>query len=73
MTDMPFDTLHRHGLLWGLVLVWAMTLMTVVTWVVFTDPPDIPVSTAAAYATVFGLPSVVFPFVQWLKDRRDGG
>ena len=54
-----------------LAVVWAMILVTGVTWVVFTDPPDVPTGTAAAYATFIGGPLVaVIGLYKWARDKR---
>lgn len=41
-------------------IIWAAWLVTEVTLTVFSDkPPAVPSGTAAAYATLFGLPALI--------------
>lgn len=41
------------------LMVWATWLVTAVTMMIFVDPVNIPTGTAAAYATLFGLPALI--------------
>ena len=62
-----------HRVSWWLTLfgvIWAGTLVTWVTWRTFNHPPDISAGTAAAFATVFGLPTAVWAAYQWAR-RND--
>ena len=56
-------------------LAWQVWLMLVLTWIlfrVFSDsPPDIPMGTSAALATVFGLPALVYELFKWARGRAD--
>ena len=62
--------LHRHGAVTITVILWAVGLTTWVTWRVFGDnPPDIPTGTAAAFATLFGLPTLAVGFWKWKADK----
>lgn len=61
--------LYDHKVVSVLTIVWMMGLVTWVTWRVFGAPPDIPTATAAAYATVFGLPALAIGLWKW----RNGG
>ena len=54
-----------------LAVVWALALVSWVTWRVFTDPPSIPVSTATVYGTLMGLPGIVWGWFVWV--RREPG
>lgn len=59
---------------WWLTLiavVWVLALVTWVTLVVFDRPVEVPGGTAAAYATMLGIPAIVIGFYQWARSRRD--
>lgn len=59
----------KYGILTVLVVLWAITLVTFVTIAVFTAPPDIPTGTAAALATVYGLPAVAIGLYKWRSEK----
>lgn len=49
-----------------LFIVWTLALTTWVTFRVFSDtPPDIPMGTVTAFATLFGLPVAGFGLWKW--------
>jgi hypothetical protein len=53
------------------VILWAITLTTWVTIRVFGDsPPDVPTGTAAALATVFGLPAIGVGIWKWRREQK---
>ena len=53
------------------VIVWAIILTTWVTIRVFGDsPPDVPGGTAAALATVFGLPTLAVGVWKWRREQK---
>ena len=51
-----------------LIVLWALGLVTWVTYVVFSDPPNIPPSTAGVVATIYALPALAFGLWQWKGD-----
>lgn len=62
--------MYKHGVITTLIVLWALVLVTWVTWRVFGDsPPDIPASTVGAFTAVFGLPAIVIGLWKW----RNGG
>lgn len=64
------DYLHRHGIITMLVIVWGICLTTYVTVRVFSDaPPNVPTGTAAAFTTLFGLPSLAIGLWKWRLDK----
>lgn len=65
-----FSFMQRHGIIVTLVIVWGLCLTTFVTVRVFSDaPPNVPTGTAAAFATVFGLPALAVGFWKWRTDK----
>lgn len=65
---MPYST--RVKTLTLIASIWVMTLVTWITYKVFTNPVDIPGGTAAAYATALGLPAIVFGWFQWARGDK---
>lgn len=62
--------MHRHGVITLMVIVWGIFLTTYVTVRVFSDtPPNVPTGTAAAFTTLFGLPSLAIGLWKWRTDR----
>lgn len=62
--------MHRHGIITMLVIVWGICLTTYVTVRVFSDaPPNVPTGTAAAFTTLFGLPSLAIGLWKWRSDK----
>jgi hypothetical protein len=67
---MPY---YRRNLwLTALLVLWMMGLVTWVTWVVFTDPPEIPATTAGVVATIYALPGVAVGLWKWRGDKIKG-
>lgn len=67
-----YHWMRRNALISTLVVIWTLALCTWVTWRVFgNNPPDIPTGTAAAFATVFGLPAVAVGLWKWRSERGD--
>ena len=66
-------TWRRHAVLTSIIVFWALGLVTWVTYVVFTQPPDIPVSTAGVVATIYALPALAVGLWKWKGDaiRKD--
>lgn len=65
-----FGFLQRHGIIVTLVIIWGIALTTWVTLQVFSStPPNIPTGTAAAYATLFGLPGIAVGLWKWKSDK----
>ena len=58
---------HHARNLWltALIVLWMMVIVTWVTWVAFTDPPDIPATTAGVVATIYGLPAIAAGLWKW--------
>ena len=58
-----------------LAIAWQVWLMIALSGVLIRSfgsaPPDIPPGTAAALATVFGLPVVVYELFKWARGRAD--
>lgn len=51
--------------------IWVTVLVTAVTVRLFWGPvTDIPGGTAAAYASLLGLPSIVYGLFQWARNRK---
>jgi len=59
------DWIDKHRIISGIVILWSLGIVTFVTWAVFIDPPDIKGGTAAALATVYGLPALAVSLVKW--------
>lgn len=61
--------IKRNG--WAKILLagWGLALTTLVVLKVFFAPPDIPMGTATAFATLFALPPLVVKFWQWQRDK----
>ena len=66
-------TFKRHIVMTSIIVLWALSLVTWVTYIAFTDPPDIPTGTAAVMATIYGLPALAFGLWKWKGDaiRKD--
>lgn len=60
---------RRNQILTGLLVFWLMSLATWVTWVVFTNPPDIPATTAGVVATIYALPPLAVALWKWKGDQ----
>lgn len=63
----------RGGLSYWLTVVaviWGGALATYVTVAVFTDPPDVGIGTATAYATAVGIPSAAVAWYKWARRDR---
>lgn len=66
-----YDFVKRHALISTLIVLWAITLTTWATYQVFGEtPPDIPAGTAAAYATLFGLPTLAVGLWKWRREQK---
>jgi hypothetical protein len=63
---------HRNMIMTVVLVVWLLTLVTWVTWVVFTDPPNIPATTASVVATIYVLPGVAAGLWKWRGDKIKG-
>lgn len=66
--------MRNRSVSWWLTLVaavWVFALVTWVTLVVFDHPVDVSGGTAAAYATMLGIPAIVIGFYQWARSRKD--
>lgn len=67
--------LYDHYILTSLIVIWALTLITVVTIKTFFSPVAIPTATAAALATVYALPSLAIGLFKWraskMSDKQD--
>ena len=61
--------LFKRGILTSLIVVWAIGVVSFVTIVTFVYTPDIPTGTAAALATVYGLPAVAVGLYKWRSER----
>lgn len=63
---------QRNKLIALLVVIWALSLVTWVTWRVFgIAPPVISAGTAAAFGSVIGLPALAVGLWKW-KGRDKG-
>lgn len=66
---------NEHKMARRLLLLWAVWLITVVTFRVFpTDNrvvPDIPSGTATVFSIVVGLLATAIGFYQWSRSRED--
>jgi di/tricarboxylate transporter len=60
---------QHHQLIRRLLLLWAVIIITLVTYIVFTDPPNVPSGTATAYGIVVGLLATVIGLYKWSRDR----
>lgn len=60
---------RRNQILTGLLVFWLMSLVTWVTWVVFTNPPEIPATTAGVVATIYALPGIAAALWKWKGDK----
>ena len=62
---------ERHSAFTLFMIVWALGLTTWVTWRVFSpEPPNIPGTTAVAFATLFALPALAVGLWKWRHDRN---
>ena len=62
----------RAARLTTLFVIWALGLTTWVTVRVFSEiPPDIPMGTVTAFATLFALPAAGFGLWKW-RNTDDG-
>lgn len=51
--------------------IWITSLVTAVTVKVFWGPTiDVPGGTAAAYASLLGLPPIVYGLFQWARNKK---
>lgn len=62
---------NKNRLFRRLLIIWSCGLITWVTKISFTAPPDISGATAAALASVLGLLTVVIGFYQWSRASED--
>ena len=60
----------KYGILTLLVVLWAMAVVSFVTIVTFLNTPDIPTGTAAALATVYGLPAIAIGLYKWRNEKN---
>lgn len=61
----------ENALMSTFVILWAVGLTTWVTIRVFGDnPPDVPMGTATALATVFGLPVMGVGIWKWRREQK---
>ena len=67
------DWLLKHKAVAIFLVLWGLTLFTVVTLKVFFDPPTIPGGTAGAYATFFAILGVALTpwekIAHWAKEK----
>lgn len=66
-----FDWIDKYKVVRRLILIWAVWLITWVTFAVFDDPPDIAGSTAAALGTIVGILATVIAFYQSSRFKED--
>ena len=59
----------RHAILTTIVVLTALGLVVFVTAVTFTNPPDIPMGTATALATVYGFPAAAIALYKWRSEK----
>jgi len=62
---------EQHKLIRRLVLLWAVIMITYVTFIVFHHPPNIPSGTVTAYGIVVGLLATAIGLYKWSRDRED--
>ena len=60
---------YKHGILTILIVLWAIAVVSFVTIVTFLHTPNIPTGTAAALATVYGLPAVAVGLYKWRSEK----
>lgn len=63
--------LNNHKLVRRLSLLWAVALITAVTYKVFWHPVAIPMGTVTAYGTTVGILTIVIGFYQWTRHKED--
>lgn len=63
---------EQHKFLAYLFLLWAMSIVTLVTIRVFFFTPEISGGTAGALATVYGLPALAVGLYKWRGELLSG-
>ena len=64
------NLLYKYGIASIFAMLWGMSLFTWATWIVFTNPPDIPMGTVTAFTSMFALPSAVIGLYKWRNTSR---
>lgn len=60
---------NKHMLIRRLLLLWSVIIISLVTYIVFTEPPTIPTGTATAYGITVGLLATVIGLYKWGRER----
>ena len=63
--------LDKYRVLRRIAFLWSLSLVTWVTYQVFTDPPQISAGTATAYGTAVGVLSTVIGFYKWSRFKQE--
>ena len=67
------EWMRENRVLAAVVILWAVGLVTWVTWRVFgPEPPEIAAGTATALGAVYGLPALAIGLLRW-RDKRMSG
>lgn len=65
------EWLYKNKIISSLIVLWGLGLTTFVTIRVFSViPPDIPLGTATAFATLFSLPALAIGLYKWRVDKH---